>query len=138
VKTKTWSNEIARENWPAGEWDHEPDRIQWMDEATGLPCLAAQLKRTLHAAAHHEQYQENIRKVKMRMEVMDAGVENRWISVDEMLPDEGVEVLVWLFRSLDGDVFKVCYIDDDGQWRRDTGDKIPTPRHWMPLPEAPK
>jgi hypothetical protein len=22
-----------------GEWDHEPDKIQWKDETTGLPCL---------------------------------------------------------------------------------------------------
>lgn len=26
--------------WPAGEWDGEPDKVQWQDEATGLPCLA--------------------------------------------------------------------------------------------------
>jgi len=25
--------------WPAGEWDDEPDKIQYQDEQTGLPCL---------------------------------------------------------------------------------------------------
>jgi hypothetical protein len=25
--------------WQRGEWDREPDKIQWKDEATGLPCL---------------------------------------------------------------------------------------------------
>lgn len=29
-----------REEWPAGIWDEEPDKVQWPDEATGLPCLA--------------------------------------------------------------------------------------------------
>ncbi len=26
--------------WPSGEWDGEPDKVQWPDAATGLPCLA--------------------------------------------------------------------------------------------------
>lgn len=26
--------------WPAGPWDGEPDKVQWPDAATGLPCLA--------------------------------------------------------------------------------------------------
>ena len=25
--------------WPRGAWDDEPDKLQWRDEATGLPCL---------------------------------------------------------------------------------------------------
>lgn len=28
-----------RAGWKSGEWDNEPDKIQWPDEATGLPCL---------------------------------------------------------------------------------------------------
>lgn len=27
------------EEWPAGEWDNEPDKMQWEDPATKLPCL---------------------------------------------------------------------------------------------------
>jgi hypothetical protein len=30
---------IDRSEWPAGEWDNEPDKVQWTDEATGLVCL---------------------------------------------------------------------------------------------------
>lgn len=26
--------------WPNGPWDDEPDKMQWPDKATGLPCLA--------------------------------------------------------------------------------------------------
>lgn len=28
-----------RESWGEGPWVNEPDKIQWQDEATGLPCL---------------------------------------------------------------------------------------------------
>lgn len=28
-----------RSKWPSGPWDGEPDKKQWMDPATGLPCL---------------------------------------------------------------------------------------------------
>lgn len=30
---------VDKSSWPRGEWDGEPDKIQWRDEATGLPCL---------------------------------------------------------------------------------------------------
>ena len=28
-----------KSNWAKGEWDNEPDKIQWQDEAAGLPCI---------------------------------------------------------------------------------------------------
>lgn len=32
---------IDKTSWPVrGEWDNEPDEVQWIDEATDLPCLA--------------------------------------------------------------------------------------------------
>lgn len=31
---------IDKTAWPRGPWDDEPDKVQWEDEATGLPCLA--------------------------------------------------------------------------------------------------
>ena len=30
---------IDRSDWLPGPWDDEPDRVEWRDEATGLPCL---------------------------------------------------------------------------------------------------
>jgi hypothetical protein len=30
---------VDRTGWPPGPWDDEPDRIEWIDEATGQPCL---------------------------------------------------------------------------------------------------
>lgn len=33
----TWEKE--RIGWPEGEWMQEPDKIQWVDEETGLDCL---------------------------------------------------------------------------------------------------
>lgn len=30
---------VDKSSWPRGPWDSEPDKIEWRDEATGLPCL---------------------------------------------------------------------------------------------------
>lgn len=30
---------IDKSDWPRGPWDDEPDKMQWMDKKTGLPCL---------------------------------------------------------------------------------------------------
>lgn len=30
---------LSREGWGPGPWDGEPDRMEFRDEATGLPCL---------------------------------------------------------------------------------------------------
>lgn len=30
---------IDKSDWPLGPWQAEPDKLQWTDEATGLPCL---------------------------------------------------------------------------------------------------
>lgn len=29
-----------RAEWPSGGWDDEPDRVEWVDAATGLQCVA--------------------------------------------------------------------------------------------------
>lgn len=31
---------IDKGDWGDGPWQQEPDKVQWIDEATGLPCLA--------------------------------------------------------------------------------------------------
>lgn len=38
MKTMEWRT-IDKSDWPRGQWDDEPDKMQWQDEATGLPCL---------------------------------------------------------------------------------------------------
>ena len=42
MKTITYETnpQIDKTGWPPGEWDNEPDKKQWEDKATGLPCLA--------------------------------------------------------------------------------------------------
>lgn len=30
---------VDKSEWGPGEWQDEPDKVQWKDEATGLPCL---------------------------------------------------------------------------------------------------
>ena len=32
-------NTIDKSKWPRGPWDKEIDKRQWMDAATGLPCM---------------------------------------------------------------------------------------------------
>jgi hypothetical protein len=31
---------IDKAAWPRGPWDKEPDKVQWQDKASRLPCLA--------------------------------------------------------------------------------------------------
>ena len=41
MKTMQWTTiDREKERWPSGPWDGEPDKVQWQDEATGLPCIA--------------------------------------------------------------------------------------------------
>jgi hypothetical protein len=39
----TW---IDKSDWGDGPWQSEPDKVQWTDEATGLPCLAVRNSRS--------------------------------------------------------------------------------------------
>lgn len=39
METKTWTT-VDRSEWNSGPWDGEPDKTQWTDAATGLPCIA--------------------------------------------------------------------------------------------------
>lgn len=38
METKQWIT-MSKGAWGDGPWCHEPDKMQWTDEATGLPCL---------------------------------------------------------------------------------------------------
>lgn len=41
MKERTYTTiERSQTDWGSGPWDDEPDKIQWPDKATGLPCLA--------------------------------------------------------------------------------------------------
>lgn len=39
---------VDRTGWPEGQWQGEPDKVQWQDEETQLPCLAV---RNPHSGA---------------------------------------------------------------------------------------
>jgi tRNA nucleotidyltransferase (CCA-adding enzyme) len=61
-----------------------------------------------------------------------------WISVEERLPEAGVDVLIW--SPIDSQFRRACVAALDrvnGQhfWTSEYGDEMPT--HWMPLPEPP-
>jgi hypothetical protein len=38
METKSWHT-TDKSKWGLGDWQDEPDKMQWQDEATGLPCL---------------------------------------------------------------------------------------------------
>jgi hypothetical protein len=38
MKTRQWTF-MEKLGWAPGPWHDEPDKMQWQDEATGLPCL---------------------------------------------------------------------------------------------------
>lgn len=38
MRVMQWTT-VDKASWARGEWDGEPDKMQWQDEATGLPCL---------------------------------------------------------------------------------------------------
>jgi hypothetical protein len=47
MKTKQYTTiDRASLGWPAGPWDGEPDKVQWPDAETGLPCLAVRNPRS--------------------------------------------------------------------------------------------
>jgi hypothetical protein len=39
---------IDKSAWGPGPWTDEPDKVQWTDTATGLPCLAKRNPRGGH------------------------------------------------------------------------------------------
>ena len=39
METIEYKDVIDKANWPRGEWDSEPDKKQWLDPISGLPCM---------------------------------------------------------------------------------------------------
>lgn len=37
---------VDKSTWARGAWDSEPDKVQWQDDKTGLPCLAVRAHTT--------------------------------------------------------------------------------------------
>lgn len=39
MQYREWRYRTEKSEWESGPWQNEPDKIQWEDEATRLPCL---------------------------------------------------------------------------------------------------
>lgn len=39
MAVQEWSYREDKKEWPVGPWTSEADKVQWVDEATGLDCL---------------------------------------------------------------------------------------------------
>ena len=48
AKSLSWGTFIDKSKWPRGAWDNEPDRIEWRDPKTGMPCLMLRHPRHGH------------------------------------------------------------------------------------------
>jgi hypothetical protein len=66
METKEYRTIDRKEkNWPSGPWDGEPDKIQFTDEATGLPCLIVRVPYSGHLCGYvgvpstHKYYGKN-------------------------------------------------------------------------------
>lgn len=53
MQTKQWTT-IDKSAWPRGAWDDEPDKVQWQDPATGLPCLIDRKDKELASSVPHK------------------------------------------------------------------------------------
>lgn len=51
MQTKEYRT-IDKSTWGPGPWQDEPDKIQWQDEATGLPCLIVRVAESGHLCGY--------------------------------------------------------------------------------------
>ena len=47
MKTIQYKNVYDKSKWERGEWDDEPDKIQWQDKSTKYPCMIVR-----HSSGH--------------------------------------------------------------------------------------
>jgi hypothetical protein len=74
--------------------------------------------------------------------------DNRWISVEERLPEDNQNVIVFVQHPISGHhwlqiahMLRAMGMDecqDDEWWIDSTGEVVYYITHWMPLPEPPK
>ena len=43
TQERVYRDVIDKSAWERGPWDDEPDKVQWVDESTGLDCLAVRV-----------------------------------------------------------------------------------------------
>ena len=51
MKNQEWRY-IDKSAWPDGPWQEEPDKLQWTDAATGMPCLIVRVHHSGHLCGY--------------------------------------------------------------------------------------
>ena len=62
---------------------------------------------------------------------------SKWISVHDMVPEQGVSVIVYPYNYDNCEDFSITGFYLDGKWYCERSIKI-KPTHWRPLLDAPK
>ena len=85
----------------------------------------------------YEIFTESLKKQKPYIEKEPVKIQpvNQWISVDDKLPDDCVEVLVY---DTDCGIVIGWYDKETGDFAADFISLLDAVTHWQPLPESPK
>jgi hypothetical protein len=74
--------------------------------------------------------------------IENAPAVNRWIPVEDALPESEREVLVYVKGDFDNSIpfITTAYINSDHDWESDYDGEVIDSKitHWMPLPEPPE
>lgn len=130
----TRAEEIAAELYYTQPWENEEDRRLFSE----LNAIAEREQSAFTNGYKH-------------------GQQDRWISVEDRLPEPMVKVLVHQQYDDDAFIAKLCntrrgkpskpywyvpvpdagYVDGDGYWDGDVDEAVAKITHWMPLPSPP-
>lgn len=118
MQSREWTT-VDKDGWGEGPWQQEPDKVQWPDEVTGLPCLAVRNEVLGHwcgyvgVARDHPLYRakrtaRRVEKLSVHGGVTFAaacdtsGDESRWVC---HVPDPGEPDHVWWFGFHCGEIY---------------------------------
>jgi len=83
---KQWTT-IDKTGWPQrGAWDDEPDKVQWIDEETGLDCLivrgpSGSLCGYVGVPESHPDYEKGYDQVEVRNRLPSSDEDDKWLEV---------------------------------------------------------
>lgn len=127
---------IDKSGWQDGEWKNEPDKIQWKDEATGLPCLIKRNRSMgilcgyVGVATDHPAYGKHFDEVGRNIEV-HGGLTYSDVCHDETpasnichIPEDGESDHVWWLGFDCGHAWDRCPAGKIAKLQDEFGDRV--------------